>query len=186
MVCSTIIFNAPLFFQAVKLESPTNSGFRLIAPSCCLTIAGVSTGFFITWTRRLTPTLQLGSFLFLAGAVCATALWRDIPDWLSIIFITPASAGQGFGFPSATMAILAVSTQQEMAVVTTTLSLCRSLGTVMGVSISSLILQNALLIYLNQMVTGDDKADVIFKARKSVQAIKYLDPFHQNQGMIFK
>jgi hypothetical protein len=129
---------------------------------------------------------MLGTFLFLVGSVCTTSLWRDIPEWLSVVFITPASLGQGFGFPSATMAMLAVSTQQEIAVVTTTLSLFRSLGTVMGVSISSLILQNALLAYLNLMVTGEDREDIISQARKSVQQIRKLDPFHRDQGMSLK
>jgi hypothetical protein len=55
------------------------------------------------------------------------------------------------------MAILAVSEQGEQAVVTSTLILWRSLGTVLGVASSSLVLQNALLYNLNEKVTGPDK-----------------------------
>lgn len=58
------------------------------------------------------------------------------------------------------MAILAVSEQSEQAVVTSTLMLWRSIGTVIGVASSSLVLQNALVEYLDAFVSGPDKAEV--------------------------
>lgn len=179
---NTIIFNVPLYFQAVKLDSATNSGFRLAAPSLAIMVSGVSTGFIITWTRRLKPTLFLGSVLYLIGSICMASLWPGIPDWLSVIFLTPAGLGQGFAFPSTIMCVLALSSQEDQAVVTTTLVLWRSIGTVMGVAVSSLILQNALFMYLNQMVTGKNKAEIISQVRRSVRAIVDLDPLHQTQG----
>ncbi|KAI9879120.1 MAG: hypothetical protein M1830_009507 [Pleopsidium flavum] len=178
---NTIIFNVPLYFQAVKLDSATNSGFRLAAPSLAIMVSGVSTGFIITWTRRLKPTLFLGSVLYLIGSVCMASLWPNIPDWLSVIFLTPAGLGQGFAFPSTVMCVLALSSQEDQAVVTTTLVLWRSIGTVMGVAVSSLILQNALFMYLNKMVTGKHKVEIIHQVRKSVHAIVDLDPRHQAQ-----
>ena len=180
---NTIIFNVPLYFQAVKLDSATSSGFRLAAPSLAIMISGVSTGFIITWTRRLKPTLFVGSALYLVGSVCMTCLWPDIPDWLSVLFLTPSGLGQGFAFPSTVMCVLALSSQEDQAVVTTTLVLWRSIGIVMGVAVSSLILQNALFMYLNQMVTGKHKMEIINQVRKSVHAIADLDPRHQAQGM---
>ena len=63
------------------------------------------------------------------------------------------------------MAVLAVSEQAEQAVVTSTLILWRSLGMVMGVAASSLVMQNSLLIYLNRLVIGPDRdsvSDLVF------------------------
>jgi len=179
---NTIIFNVPLYFQAVKLDSATSSGFRLAATSVAIMISGVSTGFIITWTRRLKPTLFIGSALYLVGSVCMTSLWPDIPDWLSVLFLTPSGLGQGFAFPSTVMCVLALSSQEDQAVVTTTLVLWRNIGIVMGVAVSSLILQNALFMYLNQMVTGKHKMEIINQVRKSVHAIADLDHHHQAQG----
>jgi len=68
--------------------------------------------------------------------------------------------GQGFLFPAAFMSVLVVSEQAEQAVVTSTLILWRSLGTVLGVATSSLVVQNALLVYLEKNVVGPDKEDV--------------------------
>jgi hypothetical protein len=50
-----------------------------------------------------------------------------------------------------------------------------------GVAVSSLILQNALFMYLNKMVTGKHKAEIIDQVRKSVHAVVDLDPRHQAQ-----
>lgn len=68
--------------------------------------------------------------------------------------------GQGFQFPGTFMAVLAVSEKEEMAVVTGTLMLWRSLGSVTGIAISSLVVQNGLVRYLDYFVTGPDKYDV--------------------------
>ncbi len=182
MAGNTIIFNVPLYFQAVKLDSATSSGFRLAAPSLAIMVSGVSTGFIITWTRRLKPTLFTGSVMYLVGSICMTCLWPSIPDWLSVLFLTPSGLGQGFAFPSTVMCVLALSSQEDQAVVTTTLVLWRNIGTVMGVAVSSLILQNALLVYLNRMVTGAHKAKIINQVRRSVHAIVDLDPLHQAEG----
>ena len=178
----TILFNVPLYYQAVKLDSAADSGFRLAAFTIGSTVTSVATGFIITWTRRIKTTLILGSVCVFIGSVCMACIWPNIPDWVSIIFVTPAGLGQGYALPSTMLGLLALSPQEEQAVATTTLSLWRSLGTVMGVALSSLILQNALILYLDQLVTGEDKVDIINEVRKSVHAIVDLDSFHQKQG----
>lgn len=106
---------------------------------------------------------------------------RGLPNWAYMLFIIPSSMGQGFMFPATFMAVLAVSEQAEQAVVTSTLILWRSLGMVLGVASSSLVLQNALLHYLNEYVVGPDKDWVIEQVRTSVQAIHRLNPVYREQ-----
>lgn len=179
---STIIFNAPLFFQAVNMESPTKSGLRLLASSGGLMVASVTTGLLITWSRRLKPALVIGAFCFVLGGITTGNYGRNVPGWLAMLFLTPASAGQGFAFPATTIAILAISAHAEQAVITTTLGLFRNLGSVLGVAISSWVLQTSLLLYLNQTVTGVDKLEIIQQVRKSITVIPQLDAVHQSQG----
>ncbi|KAF1955876.1 MFS general substrate transporter [Byssothecium circinans] len=178
---NTIIFNAPLYFQAVKLESASTSGFRLAGPSVALTICGVSSGIIMTATGRMRWLIVLGSVSMLVGGVCISVMWDGIPSWLATIFLVPASVGQGLSFPATSIAVLATSTQEDQAVMTSTLILWRSLGMVMGVSFSSLILQNALTAYLGRLVTGRHKDEIILTVRKSVRSIIDLDPKHQGQ-----
>jgi MFS family permease len=129
---NTIIFNAPLYFQAVKLESASTSGFRLAGPSLALTICGVSAGFVMTATGRMTWLIVVGSLFMLLGALCLSVMWDGIPTWVATVFLVPASIGQGLSFPSTSVAVLATSTQADQAVMTSTLILWRSLGIVMG------------------------------------------------------
>ena len=160
MGINTIIFNAPLYFQAVKLESASTSGFRLAGPTLALTVCGVSAGFIMTATGRMTWLIVIGSLFMLLGALCLSIMWDGIATWVTTIFLVPASIGQGLAFPATSVAVLATSPQADQAVMTSTLILWRSLGIVMGVSFSSLILQNALTAYLEQLVTGHNKAEV--------------------------
>jgi MFS family permease len=157
---NTIIFNAPLYFQAVKLESASISGFRLAGPSVALTICGVSAGFIMTATGRMRWLIVLGSVSMLVGGTCLSFMWDGIPTWAATIFLVPASIGQGLSFPATSVAVLATSSQEDQAVMTSTLILWRSLGIVMGVAVSSVILQNGLTVYLEQLVTGPRKDDV--------------------------
>jgi MFS family permease len=185
MSVHTMMFNAPLYFQAVKLTTPTASGLRLVAASIAVTISSVSTGFLINWSRRLKPFAMVGICLMVVGGCAAASMGIDTSQPLSMICISLSSFGQGFAFPSLMVSILATSEQKDQAVATTTLGLWRNLGAVMGVAVSSWIFQNTLIYELDQNVTGIDKSHVIALVRKSVQSIAHLDPLHRRQGMCY-
>jgi hypothetical protein len=54
---------------------------------------------------------------------------------------------------------------------------------VLGVASSSLVVQNALVVYLNRFVTGPDKAKVVVEVRQSIKAIARL-PLHYRVQVI--
>ncbi|KAF3384684.1 Multidrug resistance protein fnx1 [Penicillium rolfsii] len=178
---NTVMFNAPLYFQAVKLATPTDSGLRLLAASIAVTASSVGTGFLITWSKRLKPTIIIGGISMVVGGCLAASMGITTPDTRAMVCVSFNSLGQGFAFPTLMVSILATSHQDEQAITTTTLGLARNLGSVMGVSISSWILQNVLLFGLENNVTGPDKAQIISLVRKSIRAIADLDPLHQQQ-----
>jgi len=171
MISNAVTFNIPLFFQAVLLESATSSGLRLILPSFASSTVGTATGFLITYTRRLKWPLVSGTILLLIGTVGLSSMGRNLPDWAYLPFLLPTSMGLGFMFPGTFMAVLAVSDQAEQAVVTSTLILWRSLGMVLGVASSSLVMQNALLHFLNTKVSGPEKDDVSTRSLTRLQLV---------------
>ncbi|TEY79609.1 hypothetical protein BOTCAL_0043g00130 [Botryotinia calthae] len=181
IVINAVLFNIPLFFQAVLLESPTASDLRLIIPSIAASAIGTLTGFLITWTRNLKTPLVLGVSLYVIGTIGLVAMNRSLPNWVYVLLLIPSSMGQGFQMPGSFMSILAVSEQGEQAVVTTTLVLWRSMGQVLGVAVSSLIVQNSLVGFLNVNVVGPDKEKVIEAVRSSVQAVAGLEPHYRDQ-----
>jgi len=179
---NTMMFNAPLYFQAVKLSSPTDSGLRLVAASIAVTASSVGTGFLITWSKCLKPPIIIGACSMLLGGCAAATMGIDTAPAIAMLCVSFSSLGQGFSFPALMVSILATSEQDDQAVATTTLGLARNLGSVMGVAISSWIFQNALVHQLHHKVTGAEKAHIIGLVRKSIRAIGDLDPFHRHQG----
>ncbi|OKL57937.1 hypothetical protein UA08_06520 [Talaromyces atroroseus] len=182
LAMNSIMFNIPLFFQAVKLESATNSGLHLLPVSVGITFTSVLTGVLITLLGKLKPFAVIGAALIFLGGLSTTALTLvDLPYAITLIFLSLACLGQGFAFPTYTVAILAVNKQEDQATCVTTMGLWRNLGYVLGVAVSSLVLQNSLRIRLDQVVTGPDKQSIIDVARKSVESIVTLDPEHREQ-----
>jgi hypothetical protein len=178
-----ILFNAPIFFEVVYGDSPTTAGLRMSLPAVFTTVFGVATGFFLTWSGRLKAPQVVGSVVMLLGGVMVSMLWKSSPQWLATISVIPGQAGQGFVFPATVLGLLATSSQSEQAVVMTTMILFRNLGIILGVAISSLILQNALYAYLELLVTGPEKQEIIEKVRMSVQAVMELTGEHKQQAI---
>lgn len=181
LLMNAILFNVPLFFQAVLLTSATASGFHLVLPSLVSSAAGAATGLVITRTRRLKWSLTAGTALFFVGSLALSFLRRGWPDVAYLLVLIPHSLGQGFQFPGTLMAVLAASDQADQAVVTATLILWRSLGTILGVASSSLVMQNMLLLFLEENVRGPDKRDVIERVRESVESVARLDLPYRDQ-----
>jgi MFS family permease len=141
---------------------------------------GVTTGLLITWSKRLKWPLVVGTTLTLVGSAALCSLSRDWPSWAYLLVLVPGAAGAGFLFPGAFLAVLAASDQGEQAVVSSTLVLWRALGSVLGVACSSLVLQNALLMYLARYVTEDGhvpgwKDTLIERVRRSIEEVAKLE-----------
>ncbi|KAI0159244.1 multidrug resistance protein fnx1 [Pestalotiopsis sp. NC0098] len=175
LIANAVLFNVPLYFQAVLLTSATESGVRLIVPQVTGATFGTATGLLISWTKRLKWPLVLGTSLTLLGTTVLSSMQRGWPWWAYLLCLMPTAAGQGFHFPGTFLAVLATSEQREQAVVSSTLVLWRSLGAILGVACSSLIMQNALLSFLRRYVTSPDAAAVIERVRESVEEVARLE-----------
>lgn len=193
----------PLYFRGVLLTSATTSGLSLIVPSGVASLSGAmskprpprplprpstplsdpprAAGFLISWTRRLKWPLVLGTTSSLLGLLSLAAMQRGWPTAAYLGCLVPSAIAQGLQFPGTTMAVLATSEQHSQAVVTSTLILWRSVGTVLGIAASSLVVQNALWAYLAAFVRGPDSDGVIARVRLSVEAIRALPAPYREQ-----
>lgn len=127
--------------------------------------------------------LVIGSIVYLAGSIALYFMERRYSEAIKVLLITPTPLSQGFIYPGSMMAAFATSPQEEQGVVTTTLSLWRNLGIVVGVSISSLVFQNVLNLRLEEYVRGAEAVRIIEIARSSVRAVADLPQPYQDQGM---
>lgn len=169
-----LIFNLPIFFQAVLMESATVAGARLAIPSLAGFFAAVFGGVINSrYTHLMKFFMVFGVISNIIGGILVSQLRYTSPEWMFSAYLVPANMGQGLMFPTATLAMLVMSTRKEFATTTATQSLFRSLGGVMGVASSSAILQNGLSYYLNRAIDDPELRELV---RESVAIVKTLPP----------
>ncbi|PIG84276.1 MFS multidrug transporter [Aspergillus arachidicola] len=153
------LFYIPLYFQAVDGVSATVAGLRLL-PSI---LAGVSGGLFITHTRSHNDL----PFLWRCHGKSCT------DDHGNGTF----GFGNGIGVTSTLICLISNSTPEDQAVVTACSYLFRSLGSVIGLSLSSTVVQQILRGRLRSALRDSKDIDrIVDGVRQSLDYIKTLDP----------
>ncbi|KAK0635988.1 major facilitator superfamily domain-containing protein [Bombardia bombarda] len=179
------LFNLPMFFQIVLLDSATTAGARLAIPSLATPIGGLIAGVIMSKWGRLTALVRTGALLMVIGNALVVSLDFEDSTWKYFVYIFPANLGQGIVYPGILFTSLATFDHADHAVSASTVYLIRSLGTVYGVAITSAIVQTTLSIRLPDAL-GDipDKWRIIDEIRHSVSAIKTLPPDIQLQARL--
>ena len=162
-IMNGVIFNLPLYFGVVQYDSPTVAGFRLVIPLIALTLSGFLSCMIISRRSFIQPTIIFSTVLMLAGTVCLSSMSKNISTWASLAFLTPISIGHGLMSPAVTIFMLRMSPLSEYAVATSSLLLWRRLGAVMGVAVSTLVVQNVLLRSLWRNITGFNREEVCLR-----------------------
>ncbi|KAE8150526.1 major facilitator superfamily domain-containing protein [Aspergillus avenaceus] len=160
------LFYLPLYFQAVDGVSATVSGLRLL-PSI---VAGVSgslfAGFVMKWTGR---------FYWLT-----VAAYTSLTAGVTIVFLFSGAAGESL-IPMIIGMVLA-GFGNGIGVTTTLiclseLALFRSLGSVIGMSLSSTVVQQLLRERLRSSLRDSKDIDrIVDGVRQSLDFIRTLDP----------
>ncbi|KAK4031461.1 major facilitator superfamily domain-containing protein [Parachaetomium inaequale] len=171
------LFNLPLFFQVVLLDSATTAGGRLAIPSLATPIGGLIAGIVMSRWGKLVTLVRVGAILMVVGNALVTSLGFEDSVWKYYVYIFPANLGQGIVYPAILFTSLATFDHADHAVSASTVYLIRSLGTVYGVAVTSAIVQTTLSVRLPDAL-GEipDKWRVIDEIRHSVSAIKTLPP----------
>jgi hypothetical protein len=163
MSMNAVSFNVPLFFQAVLLDISAKPGTRLIPPFIAGMVVAFSSGSplnsnitsnstksragnLISWTGQLLPLIIIGYASILAGLSPMPCMMGALPASTYFIITSLVLIGQGFVFPTLIIAQQAISAEEDLAVVNSTLVLFRNLGMVMGVAVSSLVSEYASIL----------------------------------------
>ncbi|GAD93448.1 MFS multidrug transporter [Paecilomyces variotii No. 5] len=173
------LFYLPLYFQAMDGVSATGAGIRLL-PSI---VAGVSGslfgGFVMRWTGKyywltviayalLTSGL---TFIFLFSGAAAESLAGMTVGMMMSGF------GNGIGVTTTLIGLISNATPDDQAVVTACSYLFRSLGSVIGLSLSSTVIQQLLRERLRYALRNSKDIDRIVEGvRQSLDYIKTLEP----------
>ncbi|KAL4804803.1 major facilitator superfamily-domain-containing protein [Aspergillus unguis] len=173
------LFYLPLYFQAMDGVSATGAGLRLL-PCIFFGVSGsLFAGFMMKWTGKyywLTvagyASLTLGlAIIFLFSGVVADSL---IPIIIGTVF---SSFGNGIGVTTTLISLISNSTPEDQAVVTACSYLFRSLGSVIGLSLTSTVVQQVLRDRLRWALRDSKDIDrIVDGVRQSLDFIKTLDP----------
>jgi len=97
MAAYAYMFMIPLYFQAVRGDSPAAAGMRLMVPSLATPVGGVIAGSLMHRGYRLCVNVRLGTAMMLLGNLLALSLGTSGQRWKEFVYLIPANLGLGLG-----------------------------------------------------------------------------------------
>jgi hypothetical protein len=94
------MFMVPLYFQAVRGDSPSEAGLRLIVPALATPVGGVIAGTLMHRGNPLCLNVRLGTATMLLGNLLAMSMGTSGNRWKEFVFLVPANLGLGLTNPS--------------------------------------------------------------------------------------
>lgn len=172
------LFYIPLFFQAVDGNSAFEAGLRLI-PGIIGSVSGsISAGFIMQWTGKYYwitviayALLTFGSLIIvLSSGLVFKSTWGIVAG---LVF---SGYGGGMGVTTTLIALIANADPKDQAIATACSYLFRSLGSVLGLSISAAVVQQSLRMQLHDKLKGDEADKIVERVRQSLDYLNDLDP----------
>ncbi|KAA1087549.1 hypothetical protein PGT21_033475 [Puccinia graminis f. sp. tritici] len=182
MIVFSVLYMYPLWFETVKLSSPTEAGLHLIPNSVALSVGSLAAGGWILKTGQHKMVIFISSALLLLGSLLMLfKLDSPLHEWIDII-------PNGLGFSASTTAVLisliASVPEKDMAVCTGLSYLFRYNGVVIGVAASGAILQSVLTTELKHRIVGEGATELIERIRHESTLVKSLPEGIWKQGAI--
>ncbi|KAH6915245.1 vacuolar amino acid permease [Coprinopsis sp. MPI-PUGE-AT-0042] len=178
MSAFSMLYNAPLYFTAVRERHAAAAGLYMLPHSFAIPVGSLLAGWYMRRTGKLyglTLYSALSTILASLLASCWTERTPSFHFWLDLI---PSGFGMA-GFITATLIAMITSVSKEdMAVATGTKVsyLFRTTGQVLGVSLSGALLQGVLLSKLKERIGGPNASEIIDSIRRSASSIPTLEP----------
>ena len=175
----SVNFYLPLFFQAVDRLSATQAGVRLLPGILAGVLGSLVGGVVIQKTRSyywLTVVSYFGLVIgMMAIVLSAGVLVNSTYGIAGGLFM--GGFGQGVGQTTTLIGMIANASKKDLAAVTASSYLFRSLGSVVGLSLSSTVIQQSLRGQLaERLESGKDTEHIIQQIRESLDYIKTLEP----------
>ncbi|KAJ7663659.1 MFS general substrate transporter [Mycena rosella] len=176
----SMLFHTALFFQAVLGKSPSEVGFWLV-PTVFGGVSGSLAGGLIIQATGKYYWLTFYAYVAMAVGMLGTVLEAGVLT-KSAIGVACASfvsaIGNGTGVTTSLIALISNAGPADQAMATAVSYLFRSLGSVVGLSIGSTLLQVSLRALLRAKLTGADVdiEEIVRRVRESLKYIDELDP----------
>ncbi|CCF53325.1 hypothetical protein NDA11_004939 [Ustilago hordei] len=157
-----IIFNVPTYFSSVERTSTSYAGLHLIPNAIIASSCSLGSGLIMARTGRYRKMLLLGGLFGFVGPLMMCFWHRGTSEFFYWATMPFGGAAYGSILTITLVALIASVDPKDMAAATGVTYLFRATGSVLGISLSSAILQNSLQKNL-------EKTDI---PRKVIQMIR--------------
>ncbi|KAG8352460.1 hypothetical protein FVEN_g9614 [Fusarium venenatum] len=138
----TSIFYIPLYLQA-RGDSATDAGLKIM-PSSLGLIGPLPLGYLMKKTGKYVGIVVSSIVTMIVGAIIFTLQDDASPTWMTCLAFFSLSLGYNTAFSITQVACLAAVEHSQLAMVTSTIMLARSLGSTIGITIASVVYQHSL------------------------------------------
>lgn len=180
-----MLFYFPFFFLVILGQSSAQIGLHYLPVSVATMSASFLTGALLKRSGRYWR-LAVGLSVINVASPAYLATWTDTnkPSALGQNLALAPSSFSGGGLNTIMMvAALAIAGQQDAASTISLLYVCRTLGTIAGLSIMGSVIQKVLIAELSARIKGNRAQETIDLIRKNVSAISSL-PAKERQAAI--
>jgi EmrB/QacA subfamily drug resistance transporter len=147
----TIIF-LPVYLQAVKGFSPTQSGLALLPAIIGIFSTSITSGQLITRTGRYKIFPVIGAVVMTGAMVLLSRLDVDTPFWQVAIFEYLFGAGLGFTMQTIVTAVQNSVEYRDMGAATSSTTFFRQMGGSVGAAVFGAVLSSRLAHYLAEQL----------------------------------
>lgn len=144
MILWSLLYYLPLYYEAVKVFSPTVSGVALFPETFTVAPACMVVGILITVTGRYRWAIWSGWVLTVAGTGLLYLLDVHISTIGWIFLNLVGGLGMGMLFPSMAFAIQASQKNEDLAFAVAMFSFFRAFGQALGVAVGGTVFQNQM------------------------------------------
>ncbi|EPY53868.1 vacuolar membrane amino acid uptake transporter Fnx2 [Schizosaccharomyces cryophilus OY26] len=138
------IYSLPIYYQAVMNQSTEKSGAWLIPMIVGSSVGSLLGGIVINMTGNYKRITVISYFVAFVGALCMLRYGLNTHVWEYILYPALGGLGTGISITTTLVAIIHASPPSLQASAIATSYLFRSNGCVLGVSVSSSIIQTSL------------------------------------------
>ncbi|KAL5498760.1 hypothetical protein ACEPAH_2115 [Sanghuangporus vaninii] len=173
-----VVFHTSLYLQAAGGASAARAGLGLVPAVLGGVTGSLGSGLFMQRTGKyywLTAVMFVMQF---AGtSMLALATWVQ-KGTVAVVEagLAVQGLGNGSGVTTTLIAIIANAAPEDQAIATAISYLFRSMGSVLGISIGSTLVQNSLRKHLRERLSGEDVDvdDIVQRARSSLESLTSL------------
>lgn len=173
------LYYIPLFFQAVDGHEAAASGVRLLPAIIAGVMGSLLGGYGMKKTGKYYWLTVAAYTMLFIGMIIILLFIGTITNstWGMGTGMIICGFGNGIGVTTTLIALISNAAPEDQAVVTACSYLFRSLGSVIGISLSSTVVQQSLRnCLLRGLGSGQEADQIVRRVRRSLDYIRTLEP----------